>query len=80
MSSEIHISGEIDNLLFGYLKDPYYAELEKSISCFHVPQQKAEDFLKIFFRDKGIRIDLTRKERPKMREENLPDLWGLTID
>ena len=34
----------------------------------------------IFFRDKGIRIDLTRKEQPKMIEENLPDLWGLTID
>ena len=49
MSSEIHISGEIDNLLFGYLKDPYYAELEKSICCFHAPQQKEDDFLKIFF-------------------------------
>ena len=34
----------------------------------------------IFFRDKGIRIDLTRTERARMREENLPDLWGLTID
>ena len=42
MSSEIHISGEIDNLLFGYLKDPYYAELEKSINCFHVAQQTPE--------------------------------------
>jgi len=49
LSSEIHISGEIDNLLFGYLKDPYYAELEKSICCFHAPQQKEDDFLKIFF-------------------------------
>lgn len=49
MSSEIHISGEIDNLLFGYLKDPYYAELEKSINCFHVAQQTPDDFLKIFF-------------------------------
>ena len=49
MTSEIHISGEIDNLLFGYLKDPYYAELEKSINCFHVAQQTPDDFLKIFF-------------------------------
>lgn len=49
MSSEIHISGEIDNLLFGYLKDPYFAELEKSINCFHVAQQTPDDFLKIFF-------------------------------
>lgn len=49
MNSEIHISGEIDNLLFGYLKDPYYAELEKSIICFHVAQQTPDDFLKIFF-------------------------------
>ena len=49
MTSEIHISGEIDNLLFGYLKDPYYAELEKSINCFHVAQQTSDDFLKIFF-------------------------------
>jgi len=47
--SEIHISGEIDNLLFGYLKDPYYAELEKSINCFHLEQQTPDDFLKIFF-------------------------------
>jgi len=49
LTSEIHISGEIDNLLFGYLKDPYYAELEKSINCFHVAQQTPDDFLKIFF-------------------------------
>ena len=49
MTSEIHISGEIDNILFGYLKDPYYAELEKSINCFHVAQQMPDDFLKIFF-------------------------------
>ena len=49
MTSEIHISGEIDNLLFGYLKDPYYAELEKSINCFHLEQQTPDDFLKTFF-------------------------------
>lgn len=49
MSSEIRISGEIDKLLFGYLKDPYYSELENSINCYHVAQHTPDDFLKIFF-------------------------------
>lgn len=49
MSSEIHISGEIDNFLFGYLRDPYNAELEKSINCFQFGPHSPDDFLKIFF-------------------------------
>jgi len=36
----------------------------------------------IFYRDKGIRIDLTRKESLVLNEEckHIPDLWALTID
>ena len=36
----------------------------------------------IFYRDKGIRIDLTRNEPLMLNEDwkHIPDLWALTID
>jgi len=34
----------------------------------------------IFYRDKGILIDLTRKEPSRVSEESLPDLWALQVD
>jgi len=34
----------------------------------------------IFYRDKGIGIDLTRNEKQSMQEAHIPDLWSLTVD
>ena len=48
-SSEIHISGRIDNFLFGKIKDPYFEELEKSGDVFRDNQKNNQLFLEKFF-------------------------------
>ena len=48
-SSEIHISGRIDNFLFGKIKDPYFDELEKSGEVFKDNKKDNQLFLEKFF-------------------------------
>ena len=48
-SSEIHISGRVDNFLFGKIKDPYFDELEKSGEVFKDNKKDNQLFLEKFF-------------------------------
>ena len=48
-SSEIHISGRIDNFIFGKIKDPYFDELEKSGEVFKDNKKDNQLFLEKFF-------------------------------
>ena len=48
-SSEIHISGRIDNFLFGKIRDPYFDELEKSGEVFKDNKKDNQLFLEKFF-------------------------------
>ena len=48
-SSEIHISGRIDNFLFGKIKEHYFDELEKSAEVFKDNKKDNQLFLQKFF-------------------------------
>lgn len=48
-TSEIHISGRIDNFLFGKIKDPYFDEIKKSKDVFKDNQKNNQLFLEKFF-------------------------------
>ena len=48
-SSEIHISGRIDNFLFGKIKEYYFDELEKSGEVFKDNKKNNQLFLQKFF-------------------------------
>ena len=48
-SSEIHISGRIDNFLFGAMKDPYFQEFQNSNQVFNDLSKTKENFLESFF-------------------------------
>lgn len=48
-TSEIHISGRIDNYLFGAIKDHYFQELQNSNQVFKDLSKTKKDFLKSFF-------------------------------
>ncbi len=48
-ASEIHISGRIDNFLFGKIKDPYFEELEKSGNVFKDNKKNNQLFLESLF-------------------------------
>ena len=48
-NSEIHISGRIDNFLFGAMKDPYFQEFQNSNQVFNDLSKTKENFLESFF-------------------------------
>ena len=48
-SLEIHISGRIDNFLFGKIKKSYFDELEKSAEVFKDNKKDNQLFLQKFF-------------------------------
>jgi hypothetical protein len=48
-NSEIHISGRIDNFLFGSIKDPYFQEFQNSNQVFNDLSKTKQNFLESFF-------------------------------
>ena len=48
-NSEIHISGRIDNFLFGAIKDPYFQEFQNSDQVFKDSLKTKQNFLESFF-------------------------------
>ena len=44
-NSEIHISGRIDNFLFGAMKDPYFQEFQNANQVFKDSSKTKQDFL-----------------------------------
>ena len=48
-TSEIHISGRIDNFLFGAMKDPYFQEFQNSNQVFKDTSKTKQHFLESFF-------------------------------
>jgi hypothetical protein len=48
-TSEIHISGRIDNFLFGAMKDPYFQEFQNANQVFKDSSKTKQDFLESFF-------------------------------
>ena len=48
-TSEIHISGRIDNFLFGAIKDPYFQEFQNSDQVFKDSSKTKQNFLESFF-------------------------------
>ena len=46
-TSEIHISGRIDNFLYGAMKDPYFQEFQNSNQVFKDSSKTKQDFLRV---------------------------------
>ena len=54
-SSEIHISGRIDNFLFGKIKEYYFDELEKSGEVFKDNKKDNQLFLQKYLEKNDIK-------------------------
>ena len=71
-NSEIHISGRIDNFLFGAIKEPYFQEFQSSDQVFKDSSKTKQDFLQSFF-------SLFLENNPFEKKTNL-EIFNESID